>query len=572
MIFDSEIQIVNNTPIRGSTSGKRVRISGSTGKLYAHPNKAYKFSKWVDPEGQTLSTTNPLVITNWSPQTIEVVFDHIILDTQFYKEHDALGMQTWHHEVCGRYRPEELPSMFADTGDLRAYETRLYYTQGQQTGWVTTRTGPDNVVWNTYEKDWGYSWDTNQTPQIGGGTFDGTTVTGSFYRSPLTYDTAPSTGLSACLFIYQPWNPETRPWSHTMYHNINYGHTNGLYEASSWYNPFYGIRNSPTVGASTVFPLLHYTPVNFIKLEHMIYPLDATGMENVDQIIKLQNTYSGSYPDAGENIYNLDGMVNCTSMRDFSHGYASWPKVMMSMPYDENIPTPRGMEVMNYWPHLSKFGLHVPVYGHTTRGGPTDTLTNTNSSNNWVAEYQHTPKSGSVLYNLRYSKLGHLLLYRTAVHDTSVFSRYGKSLKFIEIKSTLDAQVAHSEENAPFQAHDFSYGKLKGLKNLRALYIYELYHDNTDSSTTWTGLTGLTSLRHLHIQATHRLVKNLRYSDIPPNVEYAYIVPSPIATTNDHYPGELVTGSFIAGATGLENVSRYNFNITSSGVTKEDIT
>jgi len=575
MIFNSEIQIVNSTPNRGSVGGKRVRITGTAGKLYASPNKAYKFSKWVDLAGQTISTTNPLVINSWTSQIIEAIFDHIIIDTQFYKDRDALGMQTWHHEMLGVYQPENILPEYAVDGHggpegRGPTDTRAYYSQGQHTGWVTTRTGPDNVVWNTYEKDWGYSYDLSQTPQIGGGTYDGTTVTGTYYRHPHNSNFAPASGIPAISFIWDPQDKEARPYWISSPHRVNYGQNDGAY--ASYNMPFFGVRNSPSVGESTEFPLLDLSPIASYVIHQTIYPLDTTGMENVDQLRRIVNTYSGHYTDSAESIYNLDGLSNAYRLREFNYGYQNWPKAAMSMPYDETIPTPRGMEAAGYWPHLSKFEICTAIYGYSNKGGPSDTLTNTNSSGNWVTEYQVTPKSGSVLYNLRYTKLGHLLLSKTAVFDWSVFSRYGKSVKFIEVKNTLDCATTFSEAAAPFQAHQFPPGGLKGLKNLRALYIYEPYHDATPSGTDWSGLRELTNLKHIHIQSTTRLVNHMTYSDIPPTAEYVYISPSPLATTNNEFPGEQVTVFFTGGDTGPQNVSRYNFNVTNTGVTKEDIT
>ena len=104
MTFNSEVIVINNTLDRGSISGKRIRINGTTGKLYATADLGYVFKHWVDnATGQVLSTANPLIITDWRSLELEAVFDHLILTTQFYQDRDALETETYNLEYTGEW-------------------------------------------------------------------------------------------------------------------------------------------------------------------------------------------------------------------------------------------------------------------------------------------------------------------------------------------------------------------------------------------------------------------------------------------------------------------------------------
>ena len=102
MTYNSEIIILNSTPERGSVTGKRMRLTGTEGKLYAKTiDKIYKFARWETPDGQVISTSNPLVITDWQHQIIRVVFEDVMLSDQMFIDNDAISTQTYLIEMAG---------------------------------------------------------------------------------------------------------------------------------------------------------------------------------------------------------------------------------------------------------------------------------------------------------------------------------------------------------------------------------------------------------------------------------------------------------------------------------------
>ena len=596
MIFNSDIIIVNNTPERGRVTGKRTRLTGATGRLHALVNHGYEFKHWLNvTTGQVISTSNPLVINSWESMEIEAVFDHLILDTAFYEARDALETETWNLERsgAGNYKGylETTPS-HSWYGDQRYSTSGLtYYTQGVR-NFVQTRTSDVGVTYNTYAHNYGYSY-VNGQPLTVAATYDAATDTtvGSFYRNPKTYDEPPLSGIPAEYFMprTQIGSQDRNAFSNSgVSQTRSHPNNNPATSPSSYYSyPFFGVRNNPTVGQSTQFPMIEYTNIVTLYLASgWREDFDSTGMEHVRHLLRLQtypyaflaNSNNSSHPGDGSVIRNLDGLINNTDLQVIQLGEGPVKDgAYRELLYDRTRPNPRLYEVFGYFPHVDHYILnnnhkyHNPGGTgavHKSWGQPTDTQYHTASSAEWIPQYQNAPSVGSLLYNTRYSKHNSMHMKRAYVTDFTVYKRYGKSLKQLIFQEPWYANTADVQF---WQTPDF--GDLTGLKNLKTLYI----HNNSNpcyegSIENWEGLKDCTSLQYLYINGDSKLTENIKYSYIPTSAKYINIYPPPLPTTANPFEGELVVGSFVTTTTGLSSTGRHLVQVINHQTTMETLT
>lgn len=555
MIYNSEIVIINDTPERGNVTGRRMRLTGTSGKLYAKTtNKTYKFERWEDETGQVISTDNPLVVNDWSARTISVVFGHVMLDDQMFADHDAVATQTWMLEIAG-------PKVTTLYNGLANSHTYHYYSQSANTG-PATRTANTGQVYQTNEQPYGYQYgDTSSNYTAYWDPAGVNPTTGTWQRSPDTFDFAPTSGFPAETMdvgLTQPgeYHHARRPASWYYSPNTNYrlGTPN-----SYWTWPMYGITNNPTVGTPTQFPMWGWMSFAGVYSTGMIEYMDLTGLEH-SQIIYAANYYNIP-PNAYNHVVNMDaakymhlkhvnfahgrGMVS-KSVHQTDH-HPSTHGVATTLHDTDNKYSPRLIEPLGYT-KLRFLGLRSQYYFRTSYdySGPMDSKADPNtgegvSNPHWVAEAQQTPHSGSLLWSLRYTPLEDLRFGgATPVADFSAFKHYYSNLKHLIFSAPC--WDGHGENLFGNQ----SFPDLKGLKSLKSLQWYENYKHTSymlDKPFDWSGLKDLKKLKTLYIYHSYNTyVKNLDLSYIPDSVKHLSIYPTPFLS-EAAWPQETVLGA-----------------------------
>ena len=592
MTFNSEITIINNTPERGRITGKRVRLSGTTGKLHAIVNHGYVFKHWIDTAtGQIISTNNPLVITSWEAKTIEPVFDHLLLDTAFYEERDALETETFNLERGGyndwdKYITEGVNNVHY--GDIRGMASaQRYYTQGVR-NFVQTRTNDIGITYQTRAHNWGYGYVTNQ-PRSTPLEFDPVTNTSptghNFQRKPWDYSEPPLSGVPAEKYLIRSEiGMVTRGYVSTYVARARGASDNSDANSNSTdTNPYWGVRNNPTVGPSTQFPMLEYTRVGMLYTgDGWHEDFDSAGMEAVTQLTSLisypYNYKVGTQDNTGSTVRNLDGLINNAKM---NYVHLTEPVAggkHRETLYDRTKPGPRLYEVFGYYPQLRtvylrnkhKYRDDIDILTTNSLAQVYDTKFHTASSAEWVSQYQEVPSSGSVLYNLRYTKANIVHFKWHNITDFSVYRRYGKSMHGLMMTEPWYNAVDTSKR---WQTPDFS--DLTAMKNLKALYIYGNSKPCYEGSImNWQGLKDCKSLKHVYIYGDSKLTENIKYSYIPESVKFIYIYPPPLPTTANPYENEKVIGSFTADTVsgGLSSLGRHQVHVINNQTTVETIT
>lgn len=573
MTYNSEITILNSTPERGTVTGKRMRLSGTSGKVYAKViDKIYKFERWETFDGQEISTTNPLTIDNWGPQVIRVVFGHVMLTDQMFSDHDAIATQTSMLEHHGHLPRDEW---------FNGNTTSKFYSQKNIAG-PTTRVTSYGKVIPTYEKPYGYS---HLEATYDPGT---NTSTGTWYRDPATTDFSPASGFKAedyCLFRSPKFRRTTSSkWLNTsasvatFYYGTNNHTSNTYYNYSMW-----GLWNNPTAGESTRFPMWNWMPYNYLYTNGTPEFHDDTGLEygNINVIYDMPSGTPNYYASTN----NLDAMMSNPVLRlhsDGSRGLVCPDSVYLwnvsaehAQSYNQSFngapPTlhdtsgtktsPRLIESLGYTP-LNTLSLRAQYYFNSTLpfSGPQDTqadpVTKKPKNNpHWVTKWQSTPHSGSVLWSLRYTDIADLRIHSsTAIADFSAWQFYGKNLKHL----IMDDPTYYSSDRL---WSGQSWKNINSLKSLKEITWYDSWsHASFDITEPfdWSGINKLTNLRSLYINhPTDQYVKSLNLSDIPPNVTNLYIKPTAYLSEDIH-PGETVTGRLAISNNQIVDESRYS--------------
>lgn len=570
MTYNSEIIILNSTPERGSVTGKRMRLTGTEGKLYAKTiDKIYKFARWETQSGQVISTSNPLVITDWQHQIIRVVFEDVMLSDQMFIDNDAISTQTWMIEAAG------IPRLKG--GLVEGANQTTVYSQKNIAG-PATRTTSWGAVNQTYERTYGFrdstaTWDPDDT----------TASTGWWLVKPNVGFT-PASGVAAAEYHPQmdakfkrkaPYRLFVSPAGGGLYHGSTTkdGASNGSI-------PVYGYYSNPTTGTSTLYPMWNWSPTSTIYTNGYAEHADLTGLEGSRvTFINAANAYS---PNSYNNVVNMDATAYMDQLRYLlasnSAGLVPGRRSNTACTYETCAPRAEvGGNVTTSWenPHERPVQLQYATGTHTSPrlleplgytnlqvmslrsqyyfrsaynwSGPMDTLmdpvTKKDRDNpHWVKKHQHTPHSGSLLWSLRYTPMEDMRFGPTArISNYSAFGHYYKNLKHIAwSQPNWDNDGSSLESQWAPQA----FSNMRGLKSLMSLVWYENYdHLSFDSSVPfdWSGLKYATNLRSLYIShGSDKYVKHLNLSDIPASVVDLYLSPSAYLV-EDIFPGETVT-------------------------------
>ena len=581
MIYNSEIIILNDTPERGTVTGKRMRLTGTQGKLYAKTiDKIYKFGRWETPDGQVISTSNPLIINDWQHQFIRVVFEHVLLSDQMFAERDAIATQTHMLETMG-----------VETGPYTS--TVNYFSQKNIAG-PATRTTTYGVTYPTGNKTYGYraddaTWDPDGDPPANPN-YRGT-ITGTWFKAPDRYDFYPLSGLPAEQFN-MGWTSKfrrrhrRRMWktaatSGTLY---QWGLDDVTLAAGSWGSAPIGAYHNPSVGTPSLYPMYEWLPTTAVYKNLGLEPVDLTGLET-SEVYNLHFTshYSGRL--MYNNLHNIDAaseMPIKTLTSDHSKGlvpgtyeYANWHTNGTHPINDHGVsPTkhdtsayktsPRVLEPLGY---TSINTLFLRSQSHWRQSyefsGPMDTTRNDSTGDlnvnpHWVKKWQFVPHSGSLLWSLRYTPLEDFRVGPTThISDFSSFKHYFKNLKHVAMNQpNWDnyGQRHHAGQSLPGGA---------GLKNIKSFQWYENYYHtsfNIDEPFDWSGLKDMTNLRSLYIQHSYdTYTKYLDLADIPPSVVDLHIQPTAYLF-NEQFPEETVRHKLSIDNTQIVDKSKYKNN------------
>lgn len=555
MIYNSEIVITNDTPERGNVTGKRMRLTGTSGKLYAKTtNKMYKFERWEDETGQVLSTENPLVVSDWSARTINVVFGHVMLSDQMFADHDAIATQTWMLETGG-------PTIASRPYNGHGTPTYTYYTQGATVG-PATRTANTGQVYQTNEQPYGYQYgDTSSNYTAYWDPAGVNPTTGVWLRSPDSFEFAPASGFPAenmDIGYTHPGEYHYPRRGRSGYYAPNTGYRTSA-PSSYWYHPMYGITNNPTIGEPTQFPMWSWMPFSSVYSTSMVEYMDLTGLEH-SQVVYVTN-YHNIAPNAYNHVVNMDA-AKYMHLRNvnFAHGRGMVSKSVYTAdhhPSTHGVATtlhdtngkysPRLIDPLGYT-KMRTFALKSQHYFRTSYdySGPMDTKADPSTGEgvpnpHWVAESQQTPHSGSLLWSLRYAPVEDLrFTYGTPVADFSAFKHYYSNLKHLALNSPCwdgGGSTLFGNQSLP---------DLKGLKSLRSFQWYESYNHTsymTDKPFDWSGLKDLKNLKTLYVYHSYNTyVKDLDLSYIPDSVKHLFIYPTPYLS-EVAWPQETVLGA-----------------------------
>lgn len=581
MIYNSEIIILNDTPERGTVTGKRMRLTGTQGKLYAKTiDKIYKFGHWESPDGQVISTSNPLIINDWQHQFIRVVFEHVLLSDQMFAERDAIATQT-----------EMLENVGHDNNSYASVQT--YYSQKNIAG-PATRTSTYGVTYPTGNKTYGYrtddaTWDPD-TPSTNPN-YRGT-ITGTWHRPPDRHDFYPVSGVPAEEFNIGQTAKFKRRHRRRLHRLAStyaplYGW--GLYDttgtANGWASPSIGAYNNPSVGTPSLYPMYEWLPMLSVYKNLGIEPVDLTGLET-SEVYNL--AFTNGY--AGMLMYNNVHDIDPASEMPIKHLYADHNTGLVpgrleyvTWGHDGNHPyldlgvhptkhdtsayktSPRLLEPLGYT-SINNFSLRSQHYwrDYYDFSGPMDTTRDSSTGkaqNNphWVKKWQFVPHSGSLLWSLRYTPLEDFRIgHTTCVADYSSFKHYFKNLKNVTMHApNWDGygKKQHTGQSLP---------DCTGLKNIKSIQWYENYNHtnfNTDVPFDWSGLKDMTNLRSLYIQHSYdTYTKYLNLADIPPSVVDLSIQPTAYLY-NEQFPGETTRHKLSIDNAQVIDKSKYKNNV-----------
>jgi hypothetical protein len=510
MSYNSKIH-VNTTPAGlGTVTGRRIRLEGTSGKLYAKPTYRYKFKHWLDGANNIISTSSPLTIASWADQTITAVFDEITLNHQWFADRDA-------NEVLFLLAQNQgLPSRTPDIYG-RDYPARTYYKI--PTGIISgpaTRTLSDGTVVNTYPCEYGYN---HHDGIISNGTYDPAlnTKVGTWQRNPLTID-----------FLTDPISASQLA---PMHGGNEYKHLGGDYvrgvtggtNTAYYQTPFLGALNNPTIGDPVHFPgtdgCLEYSWYKGLSRAYNMELLSLSGMRSMN----FWRFYT-SYASAPESfsVYDIDNLCFSTELeaqQSTNHyGLQRYNTGANSL----NPNSTRLTEYINYNYHLTQSSLQPGYYG------PRDTG---NVNIGWVTKYQHVPHSGSWIGQYRYTPLRACFVDRNAqCRDMFAAQHHFKPLTFLNLYypwsytsgyTPPPGKLEHNWDTdfrslknlkalqiygKPAEFDLTSYGFLKHMPNLRYLLLWY----TGSQITTLTDLSGCNSLQSASIHAT-----GLDYSSFP---------------------------------------------------------
>jgi len=497
---NSKVNVSVNDTTMGRVSGRRERMTGTTGVLVAFPEFRYKFKHWLDGQGSIVSTTPKLVITNWRSAEYQAVFEDVVMTYQDFVNHDAVETLVYFLETHGLSRPPE-QGEYTYGKNYPTTHNITYHTAGNYPTGPATRTRRLGDTINTYPSTYGYSYwrdpaNTSDT-LISQGVYDASTDTSTpdsiWKRSPSTTSQLPASGfaLSRLLNPGNLWytkNPES------LGRGSNPGDGSGTW---GWASPFWGAYNNPTIGTPSHYPLLEYSGnKHFYLSTRSPDSPDMTGLEKLNAYgvynwaeARCTSTIFCNSTDVG--YWNIDAMAWWDNLvyavnHPGHYNYSGWKKNNSGAQglNNENV---RYFEGFSYNHNLKHFAFAAGEYGPREK--------NPNFNSGWVAKYQNTPEAGSYLNMFRYTNMNRLrITYWGNPNSGRALDHYYKNLV------NLSCYAAWSNYNGTRETTPKQNWQFKSCKNLTHI---DLYHPASTSIFVLSGIefiSNLPKLRHLTLQ------------------------------------------------------------------------
>jgi len=471
MSYNNTVTVLSATG--GVVTGRRIRRGGSSGNLRALPDEFHTFTEWISSDGSHFSYTNPLIISSWEDMSLKPVFEEIVVDYQYFADRDAI--ETWLYIIEEQGIPTgENPYGFN-------VPQPIYYSGGDYMSGPDFRTLTTNTTVSAFPVRWGFNYlDTYvengatvtipTTSRRGRGVLDSNNIpiSGSFARSPDTYDQAPLSGFNVKKISGKPVGGD---WG------SNYSSYNGgvhYYHPYSWGYPSWSVFNSPSVGEASQYPLIHLTSLKGIDIQQSRDTFSAQGMEKFRPIWFRKSSWQTNHEPEGRVVYDMDGMAYWNSLRAFTTQSDTCQLI-----YHDNMSrsapfkhTPRLLEWMNYMPNLATMQYNCGNHG------PRDVWPLSGNSS-WQNDVQDVPHNGSQLHLIKNSGCE---TYRarenSGLRDYWSTKYYHKNLRQF---SVYYSAYTYSFKESPSVPRDLSGWHFTGCKNLRAISIYE--------STSYESLT-----------------------------------------------------------------------------------